>query len=245
MRMLGAIVSGLFLVQACWVFINPDMEDFWEFCHWLGEGLLGFLVGATGCYLELRGSMRSVANHFKRFCLNRLGLTIFYFWMGCYAMGGKAVLKSGAGWKTVAHVTGVIAWIVALGDLLVACTSSGSEADEELQGLPDKAAKHETYANPGRHPGADVVGASGGDNPWGGHGVAMNSFPTGMPPQPDSGSSSSGGKKFKSSAMASFADDSADPGDVRPSFDEPVVVDQPDGGWNGGWNAGAKPFGCS
>lgn len=262
LRLLGAVVSGLFLVQAVWVFLHPDLEDFWEFCHWLGQGLLGFIVGGAGCYLELRGSMRHVASHFRRFCLNRIGLTIFYFWMGCYVMGGKGVVASGTGWHTVAHITGIVAWVVALGDLMVACTSEGGDEEHEELQNPDKAERAA-----GRPPGADVVGATAyedpSDNPFGGqspeqsfgsHGVTMGGYPTGLPPPPaaSSGTSSQGscstkGKKGKKAkpgrGMASFADDTADPGDVRPSFDEPVVTDElPQGGWATG---GDKPFGCS
>mmetsp|Transcript_47281 Transcript_47281/g.119909 ORF Transcript_47281/g.119909 Transcript_47281/m.119909 type:complete len:263 (-) Transcript_47281:130-918(-) len=249
-RVLGAICSGLFLVQALVVFVHPDMEDFWEFCHWLGQGLLAFIVGGVGCYFEFRGSMTRVANHFKRFCLNRLGLFIFYFWMGCYIMSGKGVVAEGDGWKTVSHITGFVSWFVALGDLLIACTSPGGEEDQE-----------ELHKNPrnSRTPDADIVGASE-DPPEvvysGTHGMSM--FPTGLPPPPDQSDSLSSGtgsasvkkkgtkkdKKTTGRGMASFEGDSfADPADVSPNFDEPVVVDQPPAHWNGG--LGGKPFGCS
>mmetsp|Transcript_79296 Transcript_79296/g.201841 ORF Transcript_79296/g.201841 Transcript_79296/m.201841 type:complete len:145 (+) Transcript_79296:53-487(+) len=131
LRVLGAVVSGLFFVQAIWIFVFPEFQGFWDFCHWLAEGLLGVIVGGIGCYFEVRGSMVSVTRHFRSYALNRLGLCIFYFWLGCYIMGGTGAKHAGETWRSVVHATGFISWIVAVGDLLVAFSAGGSAEDEE------------------------------------------------------------------------------------------------------------------
>jgi hypothetical protein len=128
-RFLGGLACIAFAVLTCRRWAEPKVEDFWEFCHWLGQTMLGVFVGVGGCYAEIRGSMSSVTRHFRRFALNRIGLSIFYFWLGCYVMGGEI---TGAGiWTTVSHVTGVVAWIAAVGDLLVSCCSDRHREEEE------------------------------------------------------------------------------------------------------------------
>lgn len=134
MRVLGALVSAAFAVQACRLFAEPKVDDFWEFCHWIGQACLGIFVGLGGCYAEFRGSMKSVIRHCGKFMLNRIGLSIFYFWLGCYIMGGTLI---GTGvWKTLAHVTGITSWFVAASDLLISCCSEkGDDDDDEEEGL--------------------------------------------------------------------------------------------------------------
>lgn len=138
LRVLGAAVCTMFALQAVWLFAHPNLENFWMFCHWLGQGLLGIFVGLSGLYMEFKGSFASVSKHFKKFALNRIGLSLFYFWLGCYVMGGLGDIKTPIGeeWKTVAHATGIVSWVVAVGDLLISCCSDAPAEDE--QGLRDE-----------------------------------------------------------------------------------------------------------
>mmetsp|Transcript_40380 Transcript_40380/g.72524 ORF Transcript_40380/g.72524 Transcript_40380/m.72524 type:complete len:228 (-) Transcript_40380:99-782(-) len=145
LRLGGAVASCAFAAQGIWLLATPDIQDFWEGCHWLGQGLLGIIVGATGTYHEVMGSMDSVTREFKRFAMNRIGLCVFYLWMGCYIMGGAGVVHSGEAWTTVAHTTGILAWAVAIGDLLVSCCY---ERHAEQSGLQSGDASGEETAEP-------------------------------------------------------------------------------------------------
>eukprot|EP00930_Biecheleria_cincta_P005135 TRINITY_DN106058_c0_g1_i1.p1 TRINITY_DN106058_c0_g1~~TRINITY_DN106058_c0_g1_i1.p1 ORF type:complete len:232 (+),score=33.21 TRINITY_DN106058_c0_g1_i1:42-698(+) len=131
LRLLGALASLGFAAQGIWLLVNPDIKDFWEGCHWLGQGLLGVIVGAFGTYFEVKGGMSNVTRHFKSFVLNRVVLSFFYFWLGCYVMGGMGVIHTSEGWKVAAHNIGIIAWVVAVGDLLTACCYDPTAIDEK------------------------------------------------------------------------------------------------------------------
>jgi len=157
LRLLGAHVSLLIIAQAVWIFCNPKTDDFWDFCHWLGQGLLGLGVGGFGCFMELRGTLTKVATSFRSFALNRMALTFFYFWLGCYVMGGMGVVLLGQGWRTVAHITGITAWVVAIGDLMISCTAVGKEQDEPVIG-PKLEDPDQEPERPQQNPGADTYG---------------------------------------------------------------------------------------
>jgi len=132
-RLLGALTSTSFAVLTCRLWAEPQVQDVWEFCHWIGQTTLGAFVGVGGCYAELQGSMNSISTHFRKFAMNRIGLSIFYFWLGCYVMGGEIVGKGA--WKTMAHVTGIVAWVTAASDVFVSCCAdrlSDEEEEEEL-----------------------------------------------------------------------------------------------------------------
>lgn len=130
LRIFGALVSASFAVMTCRTWLEPEVENFWEFCHFIGQTLLGAFVGLGGCYAEIKGSMSSVTTHFRKFAMNRIGLSIFYFWLGCYVMGGEIV---GDGvWRTISHTTGIVAWAVAAGDLFVSCCAERMDEEEEV-----------------------------------------------------------------------------------------------------------------
>merc|ERR1719160_1786817 len=99
------MVSMSFAVLTCRMWADPQVHDFWEFCHWIGQSTLGLLVGVGGFYAEIKGSMSHVTKHFRKFAMNRIGLSIFYFWLGCYVMGGEIVGDTYI-WKYLAHTTG-------------------------------------------------------------------------------------------------------------------------------------------
>mmetsp|Transcript_26391 Transcript_26391/g.87508 ORF Transcript_26391/g.87508 Transcript_26391/m.87508 type:complete len:239 (+) Transcript_26391:159-875(+) len=225
LRAAGAIVSALFLVQAVWIIINPNVEDFWEFNHWLGQAILGLAVGGFGCYMEVRGTMQSIASSFTSFAMNRIGLFVFYFWLGCYVMGGMGVVGIGESWRTVAHITGVISWIVAVGDLLISCTAVGREPDlPVLQPSPKDAQKV-----PPDSPSPDTYGIELGDvNPHGGSDSPRTKWPARNPELPR------GSGPFDTTT--DIPGPAAEPEDVNPT-----VEDQPV--WNN--SAFQKPFGCA
>lgn len=129
LRVLGATVSALFLAQAVFILTIPDTTSFWDGCHWLGQGLLGLGVGGVGIYMEAMGSIAAVTKDCTRYLLNRIGLSLFYFWMGCYVMGGD-VINSSAAMQAMSHASGIIAWIVAAGDLLISCCAEAPDDEE-------------------------------------------------------------------------------------------------------------------
>lgn len=221
LRFFGAIVCALLLLEAVLIFCSPEFEDFFGFCHWFGNGLLGVLVGGAGCYLEVKGSMSTVANQFQRFALNRIMLSVYYFWLGCWVMGGMPVLYTKEGFKTLAHITGFISWAVALGDLLVSCTAECRARDQDVT-------KTDAGKTTSQEDGPDIPSAKK-DLECGTHGVAT--FPTGMPPTP-----ASAGAAIPEAAPASGVEADEDPAGTGP-FEEPA------GGWNGAVTS--KPFGCS
>lgn len=239
LRVLGAVCSGLFATQAIWLMAHPDIDDFWEGCHWLGQGLLGLFVGAGGCYLEMRGSMKKVTKHFTRFAMNRLGLSVFYFWLGCYVMGGMGVLHASTGWRHLAHATGVIAWGVALGDLLVSCSSSGGAGDEdgfldEKKGKEMSSSKSSGADESAAAPAADLYGAQA--TSWGGFGSTAGASAQQADPPASSWAATAGN--------SSPFDDHGSSGD-GPFAAEATTDNAPAGGWNTGWSTGgSKSFGC-
>jgi len=223
-RIFGGITCISFAVLTCRMWAEPRVEDFWEFCHWIGQTMLGVFIGLGGCYAEVKGSMSSVTRHFKKFALNRIGLSIFYFWLGCYVMGGEIVGKGV--WTTIAHVTGVVSWVTAAGDLFVSCCAErlGDEGDEneEAELSPSrKDAENPAPSKPmsfGRS--AEVETPSSG---W-----ATGATPAAMPAAMSS----------VPAATAAAAAAAAAP--------EPVAAAAPESGWatGGGWNSTAsKPFG--
>jgi len=127
---LGAIACALFAIQAIWVFMNPPSANVWKICHWIGQALLCILAGAAGCYLEVKGGQALVEDQFTKFTANRVLLSVFYFWLGCYVMD----ISNYNFWQeTLAHVTGILAWVVSAGNLVVscACGRAGSKDDSE------------------------------------------------------------------------------------------------------------------
>lgn len=132
LRVVGALVDIIFVAQAIFIFATPVVTDFFNGCHWLGQGLLCAGVGCAGLYMEVKGSLSSVRTDCSRFLFNRIGVSIFYFWLGLYVMGGDGLASSSPGWQIVAHITGFVAWAVAAGDLCVSCLF---EEDAEQGGL--------------------------------------------------------------------------------------------------------------
>lgn len=228
LRLLGGLVCALFAAQAIFIFVNPNIDNFWDGCHWLGQGLLGLGVGAIGIYLEVRGSMASVTKQCARFLLNRIGLSLFYFWMGCYVMGG-GVINSSLLWQALARFTGITAWVVSGGDLLISCCAEAP--DEQENGLVDEAqtsqaAKPASASQYGRSNSGFDLGGRPNEQPQ------FNSYP----------GNGAGGSHSNPSNHSPF-DGEDDLGEIK-------LTEEPGGGAPaaGGfqWNTGmSKPFGTS
>jgi len=141
LRVLGAIVCALFATQGVWLLIHPTFSDFWEFNHWLGQSMMGILVGLFGIACEITGSLSSVTKHFAKFAMNRIMLCVFYFWLGCFVMGGVGGIAVSASrdyektWQALSHATGIIAWMVACGNLIISCAFErhGEEEQKDVQ----------------------------------------------------------------------------------------------------------------
>ena len=147
LRCLGALVSVLFVFQHLYHGLHPSyFQDFFQFCHWFAESILGLFLGTVSIYMEIKGSFASVSTRFCSHMYNRTVLAIFYFWLGLYAMDGV----SGDSWTALGRVNGFLAWIVAAGDLMVACVSDHSVEEE----LPRK---ETAEARPTPHVPPDVV----------------------------------------------------------------------------------------
>lgn len=131
LRCVGAAVNISFVVQACWLLAHPNTADFGMFCHWFGKAALGILVGIAGCYLEFKGSLAKVSQSLGRNAINRFALCVFYFWLGCYVMGGvgECGRELEAEWKQVGTITGIVAWVVSAGDLIISCVFDSVEAE--------------------------------------------------------------------------------------------------------------------
>lgn len=221
-RGLGVIVSLSFAVQACRLFAEPKVEDFWEFCHWIGQASLGIFVGLGGCYAEMKGMMKSVANHFGKFALNRIGLSVFYFWLGCYIMGGT-LIGDGA-WKILAHSTGIASWCVAASDLLIACCSDKADDDEEEEAL--SSARHDPPSMKESSQSSAAVGRSQ-------LALAEEGAVTGTSHALSNGNS-------KENDLSEFQSSG---GDTVSTSTGCATSAEPEGGWAGGW-ADTKPFGA-
>mmetsp|Transcript_106851 Transcript_106851/g.212166 ORF Transcript_106851/g.212166 Transcript_106851/m.212166 type:complete len:201 (-) Transcript_106851:6-608(-) len=139
LRALGALVTFLLAVEAGWLFAHPQDGDFWDWCHWLGQGSLGIIVGLSVCYIEVRRSFAMVVKRVTGLPLYRTAVALFYFWLGCYVMGGAAMKHANEKLKVAAHVTGFVSWGVSLGNLLVLCAPDVDV--EEKEGLKDAAVR--------------------------------------------------------------------------------------------------------
>jgi len=125
LRVFGAIVSTVFIFQGVWIFAHPDLgidsDHFAAFCRWFSQGMLGVLAGAAGCYLEVKALF--TRENFTKYALNRIASAVFYLWLGFWTIGFADYRETGipSGWMIV---VGILSWIVAVGDLMVSCTST-------------------------------------------------------------------------------------------------------------------------
>lgn len=124
LRSLGVIASLAFGSLGFWFLLNPpEWEDFFAFCRWCSDALLGLIAAVIGCYLETQGYVHG--SNFWKFALNRWCAGFFYAWLGLCAMGD--VDRFSGAWKGVAHAVGVISWMLTLGNLMISW--SGRQGD--------------------------------------------------------------------------------------------------------------------
>jgi len=157
LRISGGLVCGLFLFQTVWSLLHPDTSNFWAGCFWLGQGMIGIIAAGIGGYLEIRSMMPSVFSRRVTYLLHRAALVIFYFWVGCYAVGGMGKLDRESHWKAADHAIGIFAWCVSLANIFSACIPRKSGGEEQLK--KSHAAAHEALSpRPSAIPSADRYG---------------------------------------------------------------------------------------
>lgn len=66
----------------------------------------------------MKGGRALLEVEMTKFALNRILVSLFYFWLGCYIMD---IAHSGFWQTTLARVTGILAWVVSAGNLAVSC----------------------------------------------------------------------------------------------------------------------------
>jgi len=214
-RVIGAVASLLFAWQAIWLAIHPDLPDFWLGCHWLGQVLLGLFAGLSSLFFEVKGGTQSVVTHLARFALNRLGLAVFYFWLGCYVTGGMGMLHTSEDWRRLAHASGVMAWIACVLNIIISCCAERGEADEGFVKSRDTSAS----APPAEveAPPAITYGAKDAASP------APTSAAGSAAKSPDPMSPSEGA--WGEGGASPFVDEEDGPRDDD-------LAEQPSGGWN-------------
>jgi hypothetical protein len=135
------ITSDLWLVK------EPQTEDFWQFCHWVGAMLHPFIVGAVGLALEMADFTAAVGQKRRRHLINQLLMSAYLFWLGCFVMTNDFL----GFWN------GMLAWVASSGALLVAfCadrkvpkTVEEPSADLEKADVDEVAAGEQETVEPG------------------------------------------------------------------------------------------------
>mmetsp|Transcript_84557 Transcript_84557/g.149642 ORF Transcript_84557/g.149642 Transcript_84557/m.149642 type:complete len:240 (-) Transcript_84557:202-921(-) len=152
-HLLGALVNAALISQSVVLFTQPATGDIITFCHWLGQGLTFGLVGVIGMAIEFAMEFRMQTDGFMKSFMKAMAhrtlLGIYYFWLGCCAIGGlRATMTTVEGknhsWQLVdasvslrlAEVTiGYCAWTAAAFNLLTSCcfgeTGHEKEDDDE------------------------------------------------------------------------------------------------------------------
>merc|ERR1719310_622086 len=90
------------------------------------------------------GSVAKVSQSFGRNAINRFSLCIFYFWLGCYVMGGvgECGRELESEWKLVGQITGIVAWLVSAGALLMSCFFDTVATENESHNGPAPESKY-------------------------------------------------------------------------------------------------------
>jgi len=164
LRILGAAVNLSFALMACWLLIHPIHASFYSFTEWMGHSASGLLLGMIGCYWEFKGHrpkrwmkvkkedthpLLHTAEGYVRHAFFVLSISFYYFWLGCYVMGGVQLCGEAIDeiHMNVGHVTGIMAWAVAAGDL-AASWLHDREQDELDEGADEFATFAEAKAAP-------------------------------------------------------------------------------------------------
>lgn len=237
---LGVIVNGALIVQAVVLLLQPRSEDMVEFCHWLGQGLLFGIVGALGLVVEFLRDCHLLSKGFVKTIAHRTLLGLYYFWLGCCAIGGLRATVTLQESASITHhfldtivslrlvevAIGYCAWVAAGFNVLTSSCLALEEydmaaEDEERAPLLDSKAPGIAGDSPQRSPGdsfnSSLLNASGVSL-----GNATGAFQQGSPDlkQPPHGAWATAGSGMWTNASQA-----------------------PPGGWSHTGND--KPFGCA
>lgn len=219
---LGAIVCVLFAAQGGASFANYEhVQDFWQGCRWFAEGCLYITVGVCGCIWEMRVCFPRVRLHLHTFVVNRLVAAAIYIWIGCFSMGGRIALNDT--WEVLGRTTGILAWVVGIGDIAMSCCS---DRTERLYAEEQRELEFSTAVT-----GDDALANSAAS-------VAPPRWPA-VAPRPAAattyGNSSDGTVKASAPTEPPSGTDAENPFGA-------TAADAPEGGWA---TVGGKPFGAS
>mmetsp|Transcript_776 Transcript_776/g.1290 ORF Transcript_776/g.1290 Transcript_776/m.1290 type:complete len:198 (+) Transcript_776:76-669(+) len=131
----GALVNAAIIFQAVWVFSQPQGGDISKFCNWLGQGLLFLVAGLAGIAFEIWSMKHNLPKTWTALGV-RMAVAVYYFWLGCCAIGGvrKAITPHEyAVWSVVDLVIGICAWTCAGVNLTAPCwLKTDVEEDEKM-----------------------------------------------------------------------------------------------------------------
>jgi len=183
-QIVGGVVCILFALQGVIILVEGPAETtgvkvtFWSAAHWLAEALLCIGVGIVTLALELRQCFAQVRRHVGKIAGNRIGIALLYAWLGAYSADGRFA-SAGEGWRLLGHVTGLVAWGVAIGHLVLSCciTKYDMVDDPEKDDKVDLEGGGPSPATIGASPPQLAGGAhTGGDNPFGSDDGGDNPF---------------------------------------------------------------------
>lgn len=138
-QLLGVVACACFAVQGIHLWAHrTSTGDVWETHYFIGELSLFLIASLSGCYLEACIFLPDVVRSRWRFASNRLLLACGYLWLGCYSMGGYA-LENDEGWRSIFGITGILAWVVCLGNVFIARCSDHEDTlpPDEGENWPD------------------------------------------------------------------------------------------------------------
>ncbi|CAK0883162.1 unnamed protein product [Prorocentrum cordatum] len=134
LQALGVLTSAAFATIALALFGDRSaVLDFWSGCHWLSEGVVCLFVAAVCLVLEAQSFFYAAISHsLLSHASHRLLLASLYLWLGAYSVGGR-IQQGSEVWRTFGKVTGVIAWVVAVGDVSISpCYIAKTDPEPEV-----------------------------------------------------------------------------------------------------------------
>ncbi|CAD7955241.1 unnamed protein product [Amoebophrya sp. A120] len=143
----GGILNCLgMLIMAGMMIIHLDQTDFFSVCYSLSQAMLFFAAAVfvfimEGRFIFPRESdlQKNWRQKLSVFLFNKLGLGVFYFWIGALIMGGKNYTHESQ--RTLGRCIGVLSWVLFAGNILTSCamdraTPEGEAADRQAIGKP-------------------------------------------------------------------------------------------------------------
>ncbi|CAD7927477.1 unnamed protein product [Amoebophrya sp. A25] len=131
----GVATSIGIMAMAVFLLTELDMTDFFSVCYSLSQAVLFFGAGLYVFVAEGRvvwpsesGQSQGWMRRFSRFLLNKIGLALFYFWIGALIMGGKNYTSEDQ--KTMGRCIGVISWVLSGCNIATSCVAAEGSGDE-------------------------------------------------------------------------------------------------------------------